>query len=148
MKRSLRKRTRGTAVVETAIVLPVVIILTFGIMELGWYVNNIHILHNSARQGARAAVHLENSNAEVQAAVVTSLNNAVDVAPNALTVRISKLNSSGVEDYQVQNLSDSELGDLIQVTVTVNRGAMRPLPNLLGLAPDTLTSSAVMRRRK
>ena len=134
--------------VEAAIILPVVIVLTFGIIELGWFVNGLHILHNAARQGARTAVAVKNSNAEVQAAIMTSLDNAVDVDPNAVTVRISKLNSSGAEDYEVQNLNDNESGDLIRVTVTVNRAAMRPLPNLLGLAPVTLTSSAVMRRRK
>ncbi len=147
MKRSLRKRTRGAAVVEAAIVLPVVVLLTFGIIELGCYVNNLHILHNAARQGARAAVHLENSNAEVELAVITSLNNAVDVDPNALTVRISKLNDLGDEEYQVQNLNENEEGEAIRVTATVVYAAMRPISNMLGLASESLTSSATMQRR-
>ena len=147
MKRSLRKRTRGAAVVEAAIVLPVVVLLTFGIIELGWYVNNLHILHNAARQGARAAVHWENSNAEVELAVITSLNNAVDVAPNAITVRISKLNDLGDEEYQVQNLNENEEGEAIRVTATVAYAAMGPISNMLGLASESLTSSATMQRR-
>ena len=147
MKRSLRKRTRGAAVVEAAIVLPVVVLLTFGIIELGWYVNSLHILHNAARQGARAAVHLENSNAEVELAVITSLNNAVDVDPNALTVRISKLNDLGDEEYQVQNLNENERGEAVRVTATVAYAAMGPISDMLGLASESLSSSATMQRR-
>ena len=147
MKRSMRKRTRGTAVVETAIVLPVVVIIAFGIIELGWYVNNLHILHNAARQGARAAEHLENSNAEVEAAVLTSLTNSVDVDPNAISVQLFKLNDSGQVDYEIQNLNDNERGEAVRVTVTVDYSAMGLLSNVIGLAPEEISKSAVMQRR-
>ena len=148
MNNSLRKqkRTRGAAVVEAAVVLPVVVLLTFGIIELGWYVNSLHILHNAARQGARAAVRSENSNAEVEAAVLFSLSESINVDPNGVTVRISKLDSSGQQDYQVQNLDEDEAGDPIQVAVTINHAAMGPLSNIIGFATDTLTSSATMKR--
>ena len=79
--------------------------------------------------------------------MLTSLDNAVDVDPNALTVRISKLNDLGDEEYQVQNLSENEEGEAIRVTATVAYAAMGPFSNMLGLASESLTSSATMQRR-
>ena len=82
--RTRRKHCRGVAAVEAAIVLPVVVLLLFGFIELGWQVNSLQIIHNAARQGARAAVRLENSNAEVEATVLSSLGKSIDVDPSAI----------------------------------------------------------------
>ena len=146
--RTEHRRRRGVAAVEAAIVMPIVILLTFGFIELGWYVNSVQILHNAARQGARAAVRLENSNAEVQAAVLDSLVSSIGVDPGAVTVRLSKLNSAGEEEYQIMNLSENEQGHPVRVTVTVEYAQMNPPCNFLGLATNSLASSAVMQRTK
>ncbi|MDP6468721.1 MAG: TadE/TadG family type IV pilus assembly protein [Pirellulaceae bacterium] len=140
------KRHRGVAAIEAALVLPIVVLLTFGYIELGWYVNSLQVLHNAARQGARAAVRIENSNAEVQSAVLTSLLNARDVDPETVSVRISKLNWGGGEDYQVMNLSANEQGHPICVEVTIEYGQMRPPCDFLGLGVNTISSSVVMQR--
>jgi Flp pilus assembly protein TadG len=143
-----RKRNRGVSVVEAAVVLPVVVLLLFGFLELGWKINAVQALHSAARQGARAAVRLENSNAEVRAAVLDSLSKSFDVPPEAVTERISKLDSNGEEEYQVMSLDDNERGDPVRVTVTVDYSEIRlPLPSdFLGLGSGAITSSAVMRR--
>ena len=146
--RSRQEDNRGVVTVEAALVLPIVLLLTLGFIEIGWYVNSLQILHNAARQGARAAVRLENSNAEVQAAVLASLSESIDVDPNAVTVRLSKLDHNGEEEYQVMNLSENEQGDAIRVTVTIDYAQMHPPCNFLGLATSSLTSSAVMQRIK
>jgi len=108
----------------------------------------MQILHNAARQGARAAVRLENGNAEVQAAVLKALSESHNVEPSAVTVRISRLGYDGHEYYQVQNLSENEQGDAIRVTVTVDSAQMRPPVDFLGLSITSLTGSAVMQRYK
>ena len=143
-----RKRRHGAAVVEAAIVLPVVILLVFGFIELGYCLNSQHVLYNAARQGARAAVRLENSNAEVEAAVLGALNNAIAVDPNSVTVRISKLDTAGAEQYQVMNLNENEQGETIRVMVTVGYAQFHPPSNHFGLASQTLTSAVVMQRQK
>ncbi len=120
-----QKHKRGVAAVEAALALPIVVLLTFGFIEIGWYVNSLQILHDAARQGARAAVRLENSNAEVRTAVLNSVSNSID-DPDQVTVRISKLNSSGQEHYQVMNLNDNEQGQAVRVSVTVDSGQFRP----------------------
>ena len=144
-----RKRNkRGVATVEAALVLPFVVVLVFGYIEIGWYVNSLQILHDATRQGARAAVLLENTNADVQAAVVESLTNSINVDPNAVAVQIWKLNSQGQSEYQVMNLGENENGEAILVTVTIDYSEFRPPSNFMGLAPLDLNSSAVMQRSK
>ena len=47
---------RGAAIVESALVLPLVIMFLFGILEYGRYVMTLQIVTNAAREGARYAV--------------------------------------------------------------------------------------------
>ncbi len=149
MSRVFRQSShRGIACVEAALVLPVIVLLTFGFIEIGYYVNCHHVLHDAARQGARAAVRTENSNPEVQATVLAALDNAFAVDPDAVTVRISKLTNTGAEQYQVMNLSVNEEGEAIRVTVTVDYAQFHSPSNYFGLASQSLASSVIMRRQK
>ncbi len=147
-KRFVRKHRRGAAVVEAAIVAPILILLVLGVCELGWYVNCAQGVNNAARRGARAAVYHENSNAEVEAAVRTSLSNAMNIDPNAVTVRISRLTASGEEAYQVINLNENEHGEAIRVMVSVDYGEIGLAMSFLGLNGGDLSSYAVMQRHK
>lgn len=58
--RSLRARIRrdevGASLVEFALVLPLLIVLLFGIMEAGWAFSQSVEVRNAAREGARLAV--------------------------------------------------------------------------------------------
>lgn len=51
-----KQRRRGSALVETAMTLPVCLLLIFGIMEYGRYLMMMHLINNAAREGARYAV--------------------------------------------------------------------------------------------
>ena len=149
MSRVFRQSSRrGVECVEAALVLPLIVLLTFGFIEIGFYVNCYHILHDATRQGARAAVRPENSNPEVQATVLAALNNAIAVDGNAVTIRISKLTNSGEEQYEVTNFSDNEQGEAIRVTVTVDYAQFNSPSNYLGLASQSIASSVVMQRQK
>jgi len=56
MYRAIRSRQRGTATVELAMVLPVLVFLLFGIIEFGLMVKDVVGLNQAAREGARCAV--------------------------------------------------------------------------------------------
>lgn len=59
MKRRRAARTRrrkGGAIVETALVLPLMLLFLFGIMEYGRYVLSVQVVTNAAREGCRYAV--------------------------------------------------------------------------------------------
>lgn len=139
---------RGTATAEMAVVLPLLVLITFGIAELGWYLHLAQVVHNAARQGARAAVRAENSNPEVVSAVQTTLSNDVGLASSAVTVQITRLTAAGDEMYQVQSLDENEDGEPVRVTVTVQYNRLGTLTNMLGLQGGSLSSSAVMQRQQ
>ena len=47
---------RGVAIVEFAIIAPLLFTLIFGIIEFGFYIYNLEMLTNAAREGARAGI--------------------------------------------------------------------------------------------
>ena len=58
----MRKSEKGQAMVEMALVLPILLILLGGIIDFGWLFYNQLALTNAAREGARyAAIHHHNS---------------------------------------------------------------------------------------
>lgn len=50
------KSRRGTTIVETALVLPLILLFIFGIMEYGRYLLCAQVVTNAAREGCRYAV--------------------------------------------------------------------------------------------
>jgi Flp pilus assembly protein TadG len=55
MKMSLND-TRGASAVEFAIILPILLLILFGIIEFGFYIYNQQMLTNAAREGARVGI--------------------------------------------------------------------------------------------
>ncbi len=63
----LRKNENGHEVLEFAIVIPILLLLVFGIIEFGWIFHGYITLTGAAREGVRQAVVMENFNkAEVE----------------------------------------------------------------------------------
>jgi len=56
MKTDIRKRERGQAMVETAIAIPLLLVLMVGIFEIGRAYETWQVLTNAAREGARMAI--------------------------------------------------------------------------------------------
>ena len=52
----LRKNQEGATAVEFAIILPLLLLFTFGIIEIGLLMYNKAMLNNACREGTRAAV--------------------------------------------------------------------------------------------
>ena len=144
--RAARNR-RAVAAVEIAVISPILVVLTFGIVEVGWYVHLAQVVHNAARQGARAAVRLENSNAQVEAVVHDCLSSDAGINSSAATVVITRLNWEGAEQYQVMSLDENEMGEPVRVSVTVDYSQIGALTNMLGLRGGSLSSFAVMQRQ-
>jgi len=60
VKKRRRKSESGQALVEFALVLPILLILLCGIIDFGWIYYNQISLSNAAREGARyAAIHYD-----------------------------------------------------------------------------------------
>lgn len=68
------RRKRGLATVEMAIVLPILLWLTFGLIEYGWLFINHQQLTNACRHVARVAVLADTTNAEYEQAIVDAMS--------------------------------------------------------------------------
>jgi Flp pilus assembly protein TadG len=101
MRRAIRLAfgdCRGTAAVEMALVLPLLLALTYGLVELGNYFMNEHSLVKAVRDGARFAARQNFTNypdcITVDPSVVTNTQNMVmygDLSStNPLTPNISR----------------------------------------------------------
>jgi len=78
------KNNRGQAMVEFALVLPVLLLLIIGSMEFGLVTNQYMVLAESAREGARSAA-LGGSNATVGTVVRTAAS-SIDTSQLVVTI--------------------------------------------------------------
>jgi Flp pilus assembly protein TadG len=67
------REERGQALLETAIVLPIILLISVSIFEFGRAYQTVQVLTNAAREGARVAVLPSSTPAEVQARVTEYL---------------------------------------------------------------------------
>ena len=76
-KRNVRSRAwrgrRGAALVELAIVMPILCLLTLGLMEYGWVFLKVSQVNQAARQGVRTAVRPDATTENVKAAVAAMM---------------------------------------------------------------------------
>ncbi|HEX3998015.1 MAG TPA: TadE/TadG family type IV pilus assembly protein [Pirellulales bacterium] len=116
---------RGTAVVEAAVILPILLTMMFGVWEVGRMIEVSQILDNAAREGARlAAGGYVNGTAVTTAQVQTAVQNYMTAAglPSAAIsgaqITLTCLASTPWTDpYEAQPL------DPFTVTVTIPSGA-------------------------
>jgi Flp pilus assembly protein TadG len=69
MRTRLMKNQRGAALLETAITLPIILLISVGIFEFGRAYQTWQVLTNAAREGARVAVIAGTSEAQIKQAV-------------------------------------------------------------------------------
>ncbi|MHC4638242.1 MAG: TadE/TadG family type IV pilus assembly protein [Planctomycetota bacterium] len=103
--RPQKMRYRGAATIEAAIVFPLLILLTFGIIEYGWMFLKAHQITNATRHGCRIAIRANATNAEV----MSSINSLLDTA---------NITGSQVA-ITPGDLSLVAMGETIEVSVTV-----------------------------
>jgi Flp pilus assembly protein TadG len=86
---SRRRSERGSAAVEFAILLPLLVLLLFGIIEFSIAYNHAQGLHAAAREGARVASLPQTTQAAVVDRVKSSLQgvlNSTDIQNATITV--------------------------------------------------------------
>jgi Flp pilus assembly protein TadG len=69
------RREEGTALIETAFVLPIMLLVCVGILEFGRAYQTWQVVTNAAREGARVAILPDYSDDSVRARVKTYLKN-------------------------------------------------------------------------
>jgi Flp pilus assembly protein TadG len=147
MKGTLRKlaRTeRGAALLETAITMPLLLLVVVGIFEFGRAYQTWQVLTNAAREGARIAVLPNSTTGTVQARVLTYMQ--YGQLPNAAAASIN-VNPNATIPYGAGTATAS----IVTVSYPFNFIVLNPIANLvvsgssLGGAPMAITASAEMR---
>jgi Flp pilus assembly protein TadG len=131
---------RGSAIMDAALVFPVLLLLTFGCVEFGHFFFVKHTMQGAAREGARAAITPGATNTDVTTAVQTAMT-AAGLASSGYSVAI--LNGAGSSSVSAGSVA---AGDPIQVRVSVGWGAVgvRPL-GLIGTGKQVV-GQTVMRK--
>lgn len=132
MSLPLRDRSRGQALVEFAVVVPVFVLLLLGITDLGRAVYAYHTLNNAAREGARQAI-VDQYEAHIKDVAATQ---AVGVGATAADVYVDYRAPSTpeVENSCDANVgADAVVGCIAVVRVTYDYTAATPvIGNIVG----------------
>jgi Flp pilus assembly protein TadG len=107
LQRRSRPRPAGIALIELAILLPLLLIITFGVIEFGWMFTKTAEITNAARHGARVGVRPGATSASVQADITTFMN-AAGLGTSGYSVALSPADVAGLAP-----------GQTFTVTVTV-----------------------------
>ena len=110
---------RGNAVIEFALTLPILLLVVFGITELGRMIMTTNVLNTASREGARyAAVNPASDSTNVRARVLEVLT-AASVEPSSITVTYDVAGNSvtvqATVDFEI--LSKSVLPSVLRGTI-------------------------------
>ena len=143
MKINSRNRERGSAMVETAICIPLLLVLMVGIFEVGRAYETWQVLTNAAREGARMAVTPTGSTADTTALVRQYMSNGQLTKAATATVVINEAASINVNGNPVS-------ASQVTVDYPFEFIMLQPVVRLVSPAatvggPITMRATAIMR---
>lgn len=116
MKRNRRRRERGQSVVEFALTLPLLLLLIFGMLEMGWLASAKLVLDNATREGTRAGVV-----AETTSSATSAVDARIDALKpsyfsNNISVSVSFSNPSDLSNSNIDVVATYDLPTLTPLT--------------------------------
>lgn len=102
------RRRRGSAVMDAALVFPILIVLSFGSVEFGYFYFTKHTFQGAAREGARAGIAPGATNTEVTTAVGQTMT-AAGFLPAQYTVAIRNATDTANVDVNTATAGTSIL---------------------------------------
>lgn len=124
------KRREGQSLVETALVLPILLLILTGIIDFGMLFNNYLIVGNASREGARSAA-IGSTDEQIRTAVY---NVASTLDSSRLTITITPDQTTG-----------RTTGDSVAVTVEYEYNMITPIVAAIVPGPLDLRTSTTMR---
>ena len=124
------ERARGAAVVEFAVVLPLLLTILFGIMEYGWVFMVRQTLQTAAREGTRVAI----------------LQTSTSPYTSVLTRVADVMEPTGLTGYSV-SMTHATVADPVEtITVTVPYSEVSLMGGFFGTHNYDLGGSCSMRK--
>lgn len=120
-----RDGERGAAAVEFALVLPILMLIVFGVIDFGFALNRYSAVSNAAREGVRAA-SLGAPAADIEKTVKLYLSDINGSTVN-VTVTCKKPDNTNCSTYA----SDAASGGTAIVTVKFTQNWLTPVGNSL-----------------
>lgn len=124
----------GTAVLETAIALPLLTYLSMGMVDFGQFFYIKHAFEAAARDGVRAGILASATQTQVNNIISTTLLQA-NVTYNSSWLTMS-YSQDGVNYYSVTDVSTVPAGDMLTFNLTTAYNnipnAVRPLYSITG----------------
>lgn len=130
MKANFKKNKKGQSLVETALVLPILLLILTGIIDFGIMFNNYLLIGNAAREGARSAA-IGSTDAQISskvnevASLLDSTKLSVEITPDGVTGRTA--------------------GNSVKVTVKYEYSMITPVIADIIPGPFQLTAVSTMR---
>jgi len=121
----VRRRRRGNGVLEAALVLPVLLALSMGMVEFGQFFYMKHSLQAASRDGARTSILSSTTHANARLAITNALNSAGVTDPNKYTITFK----NAADNSTITDVALVAKGTGIKVTVSATAGnvSVRPL---------------------
>lgn len=140
---------RGAAVVEFAVIAPLMFMLFFSMVEIGRAVMVAQMATSASREGCRQAVQTGQSVSSVQSFISTYLS-ASGVPTGAITTTVTNQSAEGGGFGATGNLSTVPTGMGVRVEVSINFAQVTWLPPSFAysIMPSgaTLKGSTTMRK--
>lgn len=143
MLRADLRSDRGAALLETALTLPLLLLITIGIVEFGRAYQTWQVLTNAAREGARVAVLPGTNDAAVQDRVQDYIEAGQLSYPDSATVVITR-------DTVIPIGTGTATASRVQVDYPFQFMVLQPVAELVAGgstvgAPVTMRATATMR---
>lgn len=113
-----RRERRGAVLVEAALVLPVFVGVTLGIVEFGRAMMVGQLVTNAAREGARKAIIEGSTNSSVESSVRTFLQQSAGTSASNVQIAITIEQAAG-NPNPGNSLGSSHSKDVVTVRVEV-----------------------------
>jgi hypothetical protein len=125
VRRRKANRSRGAAAVEAALVMPLLLLVTFGGIRYGWFFLKAQQITNAARCGARTAILYNAKHIEVLEVISTLLGPyGAKIIGEGETPPVTFM----INDVPSMNIEEAGSQDKITVTITVLAADVDILP--------------------
>ncbi|HYW78266.1 MAG TPA: TadE/TadG family type IV pilus assembly protein [Thermoguttaceae bacterium] len=147
-----RKRRRGAAAVEFAVVAPIFFLMIFGMIEFGRMIMVQQLLTNASREGARLAVLDGSTMADVRTTVKDYLESVTvtGVTDGDIEIEAVKIDADSGAETVCADLASAGYGGRVTVTITIpfDQVSWLSSPMIMDMIDENmeLSASTVMRR--